>query len=220
MHLPVLPGFRLSLLFKTRTPKTAILCGRLQQQNHSALCWINGSKCLQFVSVIYLPVDLILRMRCGCNTLGLTQFHFYHAYFCRSIGCSARIEMCGRKRGTKIYITERFRNCDSIKCSKFHLSQDEIDRSGRGRHWGRCWWKWLPRWHRWLSRDFHCWGQLGLTWQRVMRLSIELQRNKQSSTPPKSLGRRATAKCNILKNVAWEKAAHWFSIDYSIRALM
>lgn len=75
-------------------------------------------------------------------------------------------------------------------------------------------------WHRWLSCDFHCSGQLDLTWQRVMRLSIGLQRNKQSSTPPKSLGREGTAKCNILKNVAWENAAHWFSIDYSIRALM
>ena len=76
------------------------------------------------------------------------------------------------------------------------------------------------RWHRWLSCDFHCLGQLDLTWQRVMRLSIGLQRNKQSSTPPKSLGREGTAKCNILKNAAWENAAHWFSIDYSIRALM
>lgn len=75
-------------------------------------------------------------------------------------------------------------------------------------------------WHRWLSCDFHCLGQLDLTWQRVMRLSIGLQRNKQSSTPPKSLGREGTAKCNILKNVAWENAAHWFSIDYSIRVLM
>lgn len=42
--------------------------------------------------------------------------------------------MWEEKAEKNIYITERLRNCDSIKCSKFHLSLDEIDRSGRGRH--------------------------------------------------------------------------------------
>lgn len=137
-------------------------------------------------------------------------------------GCDARMTMYGKKIKNHSVMQKWWFN----KMPQIAFSWDEIDR--RGRHeedagennWTQSVCTEPPRWHRWLSRDFHCSGHLDLTWQRVMRLSIGLQRNKQSSTPLKSHGRGGTAKCNILKNVAWEKAAHWFSIDYSIRALM
>lgn len=137
-------------------------------------------------------------------------------------GCDVRMKMCGEKIYHSVIQKWWFNKMHKLHLAEMRMTvkagADTEEDAGEN-NWTQsiCAELW---WHRWLSSDFHCLGQLDLTWQRVMRLSIGLQWNKQSSTPPKSHGREGTAKCNILKNVAWENAAHWFSIDYSIRALM
>lgn len=153
-----------------------------------------------------------------CDSLAATPLSLL-PHFIHTPDCVTRIEMCRTEKNLSMILKSWPTTMPKLRLAETVRQMES---------WRKCSWKNKqaespPRyrcWHRRLSRDFHCSGQLDLTWQRVMRVLIWLQRNKQSSTPPESPGREPTAKCNILKNVAWEKAAHWFSIDYSIRVLM